>query len=41
MSAYKLSAECEIDISEIYEYGINEFGLNQAQEYMIGLHNLF
>jgi toxin ParE1/3/4 len=41
MGAYKLSTECEIDISEIYEYGINEFGLNQAQEYMIGLNDLF
>lgn len=41
MAAYKLSIECEIDISEIYEYGIERFGLIQAQEYMIGLHDLF
>ena len=41
MGAYKLSTECEIDISEIYEYGIERFGLIQAQEYMIGLHDLF
>lgn len=41
MGAYKLSAECENDISEIYEYGIDQFGLIQAQEYMIGLHDLF
>ncbi|WP_436516367.1 type II toxin-antitoxin system RelE/ParE family toxin [Ekhidna sp. To15] len=41
MDAYKLSKECEIDISEIYEYGIEKFGLNQAQEYLIGLHDLF
>jgi len=40
MGAYKLSKECEIDISEIYEYGIEKFGLNQAQEYLNGLHNL-
>ncbi|MEQ8628605.1 type II toxin-antitoxin system RelE/ParE family toxin [Ekhidna sp.] len=41
MGAYKLSKECEIDISEIYEYGIEQFGLKQAQEYLIGLHDLF
>ena len=41
MGAYKLSKECENDISDIYEYGISEFGLNQAQDYMIGLHDLF
>jgi toxin ParE1/3/4 len=41
MEAYKLSSACEFDISEIYKYGIDEFGLNQAQEYMIGLHDLF
>jgi toxin ParE1/3/4 len=40
MGAYKLSRECEIDISEIYEYGIEKFGLKQAQEYVIGLHDL-
>jgi toxin ParE1/3/4 len=41
MGAYNLSTECEIDISEIYEYGIDQFGLIQSQEYMIGLHDLF
>lgn len=41
MGAYRLSKECEIDISEIYEYGIEKFGLNQAQDYLIGLHDLF
>jgi toxin ParE1/3/4 len=41
MGAYKLSNECEIDISKIYEYGIEKFGLNQAQEYLMGLHELF
>ena len=41
MGAYKLSNECEIDISKIYEYGIENFGLNQAQEYLMGLHDLF
>jgi toxin ParE1/3/4 len=41
MGAYKLSRECKADISEIYEYGIVKFGLDQAQEYLIGLHDLF
>lgn len=41
MGNYRLSKECKIDISEIYEYGINKFGLSQAQEYIIGLHDLF
>lgn len=41
MGAYRLSVECEVDVSEIYEYGIDKFGLNQAQEYLIGLHDLF
>lgn len=41
MGAYKLSTECEIDISDIYEYGIEKFGLKLAQEYLIGLHDIF
>jgi len=41
MGVYRLSSESEIDISKIYEYGIGKFGLNQAQEYLIGLHDLF
>jgi toxin ParE1/3/4 len=41
MGDYRLSAECEIDIVEIYEYGIENFGLTQAQEYLISLHDLF
>jgi len=41
MGAYRLTVACEIDISEIYEYGIEQFGLNQAQEYLIGPHDLF
>ena len=41
MGAYKLSKEREIDTSEMYEYGIEKFGLNQAKAYLIGLHDLF
>lgn len=41
MGVYKLSKECEVDISDIYEYGIEKFGLNQAQDYLLGLHDVF
>lgn len=41
MGVYRLSNESEIDIAGIYEYGIEKFGILQAQEYLIGLHNLF
>lgn len=37
MANYKLSTRAEMDISEIYEYGILEFGLNQAQRYIQGM----
>lgn len=41
MGAYRLSIGCEVDISKIYEFGIENFGINQAQGYLIGLHELF
>jgi len=41
MGVYKLSKECKADLAHIYEYGINKFGLNQAQDNMLGLHDLF
>ncbi|MEQ9168030.1 MAG: type II toxin-antitoxin system RelE/ParE family toxin [Fulvivirga sp.] len=41
MGVYKLSNESKIDVSKIYEFGIEKFGLNQAQEYLTGLHDLF
>lgn len=41
MGVYRLSNESETDIAGIYEYGIEKFGILQAQEYLIGLHNLF
>ncbi len=41
MGVYRLSNESENDIAGIYEYGIEKFGILQAQEYLIGLHNLF
>ena len=36
MGAYKLSELCDEDIGRIYEYG-----LRQAKEYILGLHNAF
>ncbi|MEN8251137.1 MAG: type II toxin-antitoxin system RelE/ParE family toxin [Bacteroidota bacterium] len=41
MGVYKLSEKCKADLVHIYEYGIDNFGLNQAQNYMLGLHELF
>lgn len=41
MADYKLSKTCELDLAEIYEYGIERFGLRLAQLYIIGLHDLF
>ena len=41
MGNYKLSEACKIDIDEIYEYGIKNFGLAQAQNYLLELHELF
>ena len=41
MGVYKLSVECKSDLAHIYEYGIDNYGLNQAQDYMLGLHELF
>ncbi len=41
MGVYKLSKQCKADISDIYEYGIEKFGLNQAQDYLLGLHDIF
>jgi len=35
MGNYKLSAASKIDIAEIYEYGIDNFGLSQAQDYIL------
>lgn len=34
MVNYELSKRAEIDMAEIYEYGIFQFGLNQADNYL-------
>ena len=41
MGVYKLSSKAEIDLAEMYEFGIYKFGLSQAQEYFIGMHEAF
>lgn len=41
MGVYKLSRTAESDLINIYEFGIETFGLNHAQEYLLGLHRIF
>ncbi len=41
MGVYKLSNKSTIDLANIYEFGIENFGLDQAQKYFLGLHELF
>ena len=41
MAAYSLSAKAAADLSQICEYTILNFGLEQAREYLAGLHERF
>jgi toxin ParE1/3/4 len=41
MGVYKLSVKTEIDLAEMYEYGISRFGLLQAQTYFNAMHDIF
>ncbi len=41
MGVYKVSKKAEIDLSRMYEYGIETFGLKQAKGYLLGIHDLF
>jgi toxin ParE1/3/4 len=41
MGVYRLTTESEKDIAVIYEYGIEKFGILQAQNYLSGMHELF
>lgn len=41
MGVYKVSKKAKEDIANAYEYGIETFGLSQAQLYLIGLHERF
>ncbi|MGB3150304.1 MAG: type II toxin-antitoxin system RelE/ParE family toxin [Maribacter sp.] len=41
MGVYKLSNKAEIDLAELYEFGIYKFGISQAQHYFVGMHEAF
>ena len=41
MGVYKLSGKAEIDLAEMYEFGIYKFGLTQAQKYFYDMHETF
>ncbi|WAC02479.1 type II toxin-antitoxin system RelE/ParE family toxin [Lacinutrix neustonica] len=41
MGVYKISRKAEIDLAKMYEYGIETFGLKQAQGYLFGIHDIF
>lgn len=41
MDAYKLSERSDEDLANIYEFGIEQFGLEQARKYILGLHETF
>lgn len=41
MGVYKLSRKAEIDLAEMYEFGVYKFGLLHAQKYFLGMHDVF
>ncbi len=41
MVSYSLTREADLDLEEIYEYTIHKFGLEQADKYLLGLHDRF
>jgi toxin ParE1/3/4 len=41
MGVYKLSSKAEIDLAEMYEFGIYKFGITQAQKYFYDMHEAF
>ncbi|RRO12550.1 type II toxin-antitoxin system RelE/ParE family toxin [Flavobacteriaceae bacterium 14752] len=38
MGNYKLSSRATVDISDIYMYGINKFGVKLSKSYVLELH---
>ncbi len=38
MASYQLTEAAQLDVDEIYEYSILNFGLQQARDYLNGLH---
>lgn len=41
MYNYDLSEQAKIDLLRIYEYGIGQFGLDQADKYFDMMHDCF
>lgn len=41
MAVYSLSKKAAADLDGIYEYTILNFGLEQARDYLLGLHERF
>lgn len=41
MARYRILAEANTDIDGIYAYGIETWGLAQAKDYLLGLHERF
>jgi len=41
MGVYKISRKAEIDLANIYEYGIETFGMKHAKNYLLGTHQVF
>ncbi|MEW7292110.1 type II toxin-antitoxin system RelE/ParE family toxin [Aquimarina sp. 2304DJ70-9] len=41
MGVYRVSGKAETDLTKMYEYGIETFGLKQAKTYLLGMHTLF
>ncbi|MEC3908107.1 type II toxin-antitoxin system RelE/ParE family toxin [Tamlana sp. 2201CG12-4] len=41
MGVYRVSGKAETDLAKMYEYGIETFGLKQAQTYLLGIHTHF
>lgn len=41
MENYRLTRKADNDLAAIYEYGILNFGLAQAQSYLLGLYERF
>lgn len=41
MASYSLTREAESDLDQIYAYGILNYGLKQAREYLRGIESRF
>ena len=41
MANYKLTQQADADFQQIFEYGIERFGLKQAEKYIVGMEHRF